>query len=103
MFKPAKFEEHITDAVAKGAEIVVGGARHKLGGTFFQPTVVVGVTPEMLVAKEEIFEPLAPVFKFESEEVAIEVASDTEFGLAAYFFCRDIGRIWRLERLLNME
>ena len=92
----AKTEEHIADAVAKGARIVVGGGRHVLGGNFFQPTIVADVTSEMIVAREETFGPMAPIFRFETEAEAIQMANDTEFGLAAYFYARDIGRIWRV-------
>ena len=96
-----KIESHVKDAVAKGAKLLTGGQRHKLGGTFFEPTVLSGVTTEMLVAKEETFGPMAPVFKFETEEEAIAMANDTEFGLAAYFYSRDIGRIWRVSEGLE--
>jgi succinate-semialdehyde dehydrogenase/glutarate-semialdehyde dehydrogenase len=92
----AKVEEHIADAVGKGAKVVVGGSRHDRGGSFFQPTVLADVTPDMAVAREETFGPLAPLFRFETEEEAIHMANDTEFGLAAYFYSRDIGRIWRV-------
>ena len=96
----AKIEEHIADARAKGAEVLVGGKRHALGGLFFQPTVVSGATRDMLVAREETFGPLAPLFAFDTEAEAIEQANDTEFGLAAYFYSRDIGRVMRVaERL----
>jgi succinate-semialdehyde dehydrogenase/glutarate-semialdehyde dehydrogenase len=97
----AKVEEHIADAVARGAKVVVGGGRHPLGGTFFEPTIVAGATPEMKVACEETFGPLAPVFPFETEAEAIELANATEFGLAAYFFARDHGRIWRVSEALE--
>ena len=81
-----KVESHVKDALSKGAKLLLaGGQRHQLGGTFYEPTVLSGVTKEMLVAKEETFGPMAPVFKFETEEEAIETANDTEFGLAAYF------------------
>jgi succinate-semialdehyde dehydrogenase/glutarate-semialdehyde dehydrogenase len=96
-----KVEEHISDAVAKGAELKSGGRRHSLGGTFFQPTIVVGATREMSVFKEETFGPLAPIFRFKTESEAIELANDTEFGLAAYFYGRDIGRIWRVAEALE--
>jgi len=96
-----KVEEHISDAVTKGARIVLGGKRHELGGTFFQPTILCDVTPKMLVAKEETFGPLAPVFKFETDEEAIQMANDTEFGLASYFYTRDIGRVWRVAEALE--
>ncbi|TWJ32628.1 NADP-dependent succinate-semialdehyde dehydrogenase [Geobacter argillaceus] len=91
-----KVEEHIADAVAKGARVLCGGKRHALGGSFFEPTVLADVTPDMAVAREETFGPLAPLFRFRSEEEAIRMANDTEFGLAAYFYCRDIGRVWRV-------
>jgi succinate-semialdehyde dehydrogenase/glutarate-semialdehyde dehydrogenase len=92
----AKVEEHIADAVGKGARIVVGGKRHALGGSFFEPTIVADVTPAMAVAKEETFGPLAPLFRFKTEAEAIRMANDTEFGLAAYFYSRDVGRIFRV-------
>ncbi len=92
----AKVEEHIADALDKGARIVIGGKRHELGGSFFEPTVIADATPEMTVAREETFGPLAPIFRFESDDEAIAMANDTEFGLAAYFYSRDIGRIWRV-------
>jgi succinate-semialdehyde dehydrogenase/glutarate-semialdehyde dehydrogenase len=90
-----KVEEHIEDAVSQGARVLLGGKRHALGQTFFEPTVLAGVSPKMKVAKEETFGPLAPLFRFETDEQAIEMANDTEFGLASYFYSRDIGRIWR--------
>ncbi len=96
-----KVEEHIADAVAKGAHVALGGKRHALGGTFFQPTILTDVTPEMKVAKEETFGPLAPLFRFKTEEEAIRMANDTEFGLASYFYSRDIGRIWRVGEALE--
>ncbi|MBT3700667.1 MAG: NADP-dependent succinate-semialdehyde dehydrogenase [Alphaproteobacteria bacterium] len=96
-----KIEEHIKDAVSKGAKIAVGGERHEKGGTFFKPTILTGVTPDMKVAREETFGPLAPLFKFETEEEAISMANDTEFGLASYFYCRDIGRVWRVSEGLE--
>jgi len=96
-----KIEAHIKDATAKGAKVVVGGGRHEKGGTFFQPTLLTGVTPDMAVAREETFGPLAPLFKFETEEEAIRMANDTEFGLASYFYSRDIGRIWRVSEGLE--
>jgi succinate-semialdehyde dehydrogenase/glutarate-semialdehyde dehydrogenase len=96
----AKVEEHIADALAKGARVVLGGRRHALGGTFFEPTILAGVNPQMKVAREETFGPVAPLFRFRDEDDAVRMANDTEFGLAAYFFSRDIGRIWRVaERL----
>jgi succinate-semialdehyde dehydrogenase / glutarate-semialdehyde dehydrogenase len=92
----AKMEEHIGDAVAKGAKVVLGGKRHALGGSFFEPTIVTGVTTEMKVAREETFGPMAPIFRFKTEEEAIKMANDTEFGLASYFYARDLGRVWRV-------
>ncbi len=96
-----KVEEHIADAVAKGAKVAAGGGRHELGGTFFQPTVLTDVTTDMKVTREETFGPLAPVFRFQSEEDAIRMANDTEFGLAGYFYSRDIGRCWRVAEALE--
>jgi succinate-semialdehyde dehydrogenase/glutarate-semialdehyde dehydrogenase len=90
-----KVEEHIADALDKGGRLVTGGKRHALGGTFFEPTVVADATPDMLAAREETFGPLAPVFKFETDEEAIRLANATEFGLAAYLYGRDINRVWR--------
>jgi succinate-semialdehyde dehydrogenase / glutarate-semialdehyde dehydrogenase len=97
----AKVEAHVADAQAKGARIVTGGQRHALGGTFFQPTVLANVTREMLVAREETFGPVAPVFKFSTEQEAIEAANATEFGLAAYFYSRDVGRVFRIAESLE--
>ena len=96
-----KVESHINDAVNKGAKIAIGGARHSLGGTFFQPTVLTDVSPNMAVASEETFGPLAPLFRFESEEQAIQMANDTEFGLASYFYSRDLARVWRVSEALE--
>ncbi len=96
-----KVERHIADAVSKGASVLVGGHRHALGGTFFEPTILTGVTAEMAVAREETFGPVAPLFRFETEEEAIRAANDTEFGLAAYFYTRDIGRVWRVAEGLD--
>ena len=96
-----KVEDHIQDAVSGGGTVVSGGQRHALGGTFFEPTVITGVTPAMKVAREETFGPVAPVFRFETEEEAIQLANATEFGLAAYFYSRDIGRIWRVGEALE--
>ena len=97
----AKVEEHLQDALAKGARVVQGGKRHALGGTFFEPTVLTGVTPKMLVAREETFGPIAPLFRFESEADGIRMANDTEFGLAAYFYTRDLARSWRVAEALE--
>jgi succinate-semialdehyde dehydrogenase/glutarate-semialdehyde dehydrogenase len=91
-----KVEHHIADAVAHGAKVAVGGHRHPLGGTFFEPTVLTGVSQDMLITREETFGPVAPLYRFRTEEEAIRLANDTEFGLAAYFYARDIGRIWRV-------
>jgi succinate-semialdehyde dehydrogenase/glutarate-semialdehyde dehydrogenase len=91
-----KVEEHIADAVAKGGKVALGGRRHSLGGTFFEPTIVTHVTPDMLVAREETFGPIAPIFSFKDEQEAIRMANDTEFGLASYFYTRDLGRTWRV-------
>lgn len=96
----AKIEEHIADARAKGGEVLTGGKRHALGGQFFEPTVIAGATAAMKVAHEETFGPLAPIFPFDTEDEAIALANDTEFGLASYFYSRDIGRVMRVaERL----
>jgi succinate-semialdehyde dehydrogenase/glutarate-semialdehyde dehydrogenase len=97
----AKVEEHIQDALAKGATVVEGGKRHSLGGTFFEPTILANVTREMLVAREETFGPLAPLFKFDTEEQAVKMANDTEFGLASYFYTRDLARSWRVAEKLE--
>ena len=91
-----KVEEHVADALARGGRVITGGKRHALGGTFFQPTVITDATPEMAVAKEETFGPVAPLFRFRTEDEAIRMANDTEFGLAAYFYTRDLGRAWRV-------
>jgi len=96
-----KVEEHIEDAVSKGATIATGGKRHALGGTFFEPTVLTGVDTQMKVAREETFGPVAPLFRFEDEGEAIRLANDTEFGLAAYFYSRDIGKVWRVAEALE--
>ncbi|MCL6261787.1 NADP-dependent succinate-semialdehyde dehydrogenase [Craterilacuibacter sp. RT1T] len=97
----AKIEEHIADALAKGGRLLAGGKRHALGHSFFEPTVIADVTPSMKVAREETFGPLAPVFRFHSEDEAIAMANDTEFGLASYFYARDIGRIFRVSEGLE--
>ena len=96
-----KVESHIMDAVGKGAMVAAGGSRHALGGTFFQPTVLTNVKVNMAVANEETFGPLAPLFRFHSDEEAIQMANDTEFGLAAYLYSRDIGRIWRVAEAIE--
>ena len=92
----AKVEEHIADALAKGGRLIAGGKRHALGHTFFEPTLIADVTNDMKVAREETFGPLAPLFRFKTEEEAIRLANDTEFGLASYFYARDVGRIFRV-------
>lgn len=97
----AKVESHIRDAQSKGAKIVVGGRRHELGGRFFEPTILTDVTTQMIVAREETFGPVAPLFRFKTEAEAIAIANDTEFGLAAYFYGRDIARVWRVAEALE--
>ncbi|RDK10430.1 NADP-dependent succinate-semialdehyde dehydrogenase [Cupriavidus lacunae] len=97
----AKVEEHIADALGKGARLLQGGQRHALGHSFFQPTVLADVGPGMLVAREETFGPLAPLFRFETEDDVVAMANDTEFGLASYFYARDLGRVWRVSERLE--
>lgn len=97
----AKVEAHIADAIEKGARLLAGGARHALGGTFFQPTVLAEVTPDMRIAREETFGPVAPLFRFDTEEAAVAMANDTEYGLAAYFYSRDFSRVWRASEALE--
>jgi succinate-semialdehyde dehydrogenase/glutarate-semialdehyde dehydrogenase len=96
-----KVEQHIRDAVEKGAKIVTGGKRHALGGSFFEATVLADVTTDMVVTREETFGPVAPLFRFKTEEEAIRMANDTEFGLASYFYSRDLGRVWRVAEALE--
>ncbi len=96
-----KVERHIADATQKGARIATGGKRHALGGTFFEPTVLTNVTPQMALAREETFGPVAPLFKFTTEAEAIQLANDTEFGLAAYLYTRDLARSWRVSEALE--
>lgn len=96
-----KVEEHVADALSKGAKVLTGGARHPLGGTFYQPTVLIEATPAMKLAGEETFGPVAPLFRFKSEAEAIEYANATEYGLASYFYSRDIGRIWRVAEAIE--
>lgn len=96
-----KVEEHVADAVAKGASILTGGGRHALGGTFFEPTVITGATQTMKVAREETFGPVAPLFRFETEDEVIAMANDTEFGLAAYFYTENFSRTWRVAEALE--
>ena len=97
----AKVEEHIKDALGRGARVVVGGRRHSLGGRFFEPTVLADVTSDALMAREETFGPVAPLFRFKTDDEAIALANDTEFGLAAYFYGRDVGRVWRVAEALE--
>ncbi len=96
-----KVEAHIADAVAKGGRVLVGGQRHELGGTFFQPTVICDVTPDMAVAREETFGPVAPLFRFKDEADVIAQANATQYGLAAYFYARDLGRVFRVAEALE--
>ncbi len=97
----AKVEAHVADARARGARVLTGGKRHVRGGTFYEPTVIADVTPQMLCAREETFGPVAPLFRFASEEEAVRLANDTEFGLAAYFFSRDVARCFRVSEALE--
>ena len=96
-----KVESHIADAVAKGAKIATGGKRHALGGLFFEPTILTGVTQDMAVSKEETFGPVAPLFRFKTDDEVIAMANDSEFGLASYFYSRDVGRIFRVAEALE--
>ncbi|MFC0133781.1 succinate-semialdehyde dehydrogenase (NADP(+)) [Massilia eurypsychrophila] len=96
-----KVEQHIADALTKGGQLATGGARHALGGTFFEPTVILEASAQMLVAREESFAPLAPLFRFETEAQVIAMANDTEYGLAAYFYTRDLARTWRVGEALE--
>jgi succinate-semialdehyde dehydrogenase/glutarate-semialdehyde dehydrogenase len=96
-----KVEEHVADAAAKGAVIALGGKRHELGGTFFQPTVLTGVTQEMAIAREETFGPVAPLFKFRTDAEVVAMSNDTEFGLASYFYTRDLARAWKVGEQLE--
>lgn len=97
----AKVEELVNDALDNGAKAVCGGAAHELGGGFYQPTILTDVTPDMRIANEEIFGPVAPLYRFETEAEAVRIANDTPFGLAAYFYSRDIGRVWRVGEALE--
>ena len=97
----AKVEEHVADALAKGGKIALGGKRHALGGTFYEPTIITGVTPSMMVAREETFGPVAPVFPFKTEADAVRMANDTEFGLASYFYTKDLARSLRVAEKLE--
>ncbi|AKH19379.1 NAD-dependent succinate-semialdehyde dehydrogenase [Sedimenticola thiotaurini] len=96
-----KVQQHVDDAVAKGARLMTGGQLHELGGTFYQPTILADVTADMRIACEETFGPVAPLFRFKTEQEAIDLANDTPFGLAAYFYARDIGRVWRVAEALE--
>lgn len=96
-----KVDEHVQDAISKGGKVITGGKHHELGDNFYQPTVIANATQDMLFAKEETFGPLAPVFKFETEDDVISMANDTEYGLASYFYSRDIGRIFRVAEALE--
>lgn len=96
-----KVEQHIADALSKGARILIGGKRHALGHSFFEPTILADVTADMVVAREETFGPMAPLFRFKTDDEVIGMANDTEFGLASYFYSRDIGRIWRVAEALE--
>jgi succinate-semialdehyde dehydrogenase / glutarate-semialdehyde dehydrogenase len=97
----AKVESHIADATKKGAKVLVGGKRHALGGRFFEPTILTDVTTAMAVAREETFGPVAPLFRFKTEAEAVALANDTEFGLASYFYGKDIARVWRVAEALE--
>jgi succinate-semialdehyde dehydrogenase/glutarate-semialdehyde dehydrogenase len=97
----AKVEEHISDAVSRGGRILTGGKRHELGHNFFEPTIIADVPSDALVMREETFGPLAPVLRFDTEDEAIALANDTEFGLASYFYSRDVGRIFRVAEALE--
>ena len=97
----AKVERHVADALAQGARVLTGGRRHALGGTFYEPTVLADVAPGMLVAREETFGPVAPLFRFQTDEEAIRLANATEFGLAAYFYSRDLNRVFRVAEALQ--
>jgi succinate-semialdehyde dehydrogenase / glutarate-semialdehyde dehydrogenase len=96
-----KVEEHVADALKGGARVILGGKRHQRGGNFYEPTILVDVTSKMMIAREETFGPVAPLFKFKTEEDVIGMANDTPFGLAAYFYARDIGRVWRIAEALE--
>ena len=96
-----KVEEHIADAVSKGANLVLGGKRHSLGGSFFEPTILTEVSKKMMIASDETFGPVAPLFRFDNEEDVIEQANDTIFGLAAYFYAKDLSRVWRVSESLE--
>lgn len=96
-----KIEQHVSDATSRGAKVALGGERHALGGTFYQPTLMTGVTTDMQLAGEETFGPLAPLFSFKTEEEGVALANDTQFGLASYFYARDLSRVWRVSEALE--
>ena len=96
-----KVEEHVADALKHGAKVILGGKRHARGGNFYEPTILANVTQSMMVAREETFGPVAPLFKFKTEADVIAMANDTPFGLAAYFYARDVGRVWRVAEALE--
>jgi succinate-semialdehyde dehydrogenase/glutarate-semialdehyde dehydrogenase len=96
-----KVEEHIADAKKRGARVITGGARHERGGNFFQPTLLADVPSDAMIFREETFGPVAPLFRFKTEAEAISMANDTEFGLASYFYARDVGRIFRVAEALE--
>jgi succinate-semialdehyde dehydrogenase/glutarate-semialdehyde dehydrogenase len=96
-----KVEDHIRDATAHGAKVLTGGKRHALGGTFFEPTVLTGVTKDAKIFREETFGPVAPLIRFATDAEAVELANDTEFGLASYFYARDLSRVWRVAEALE--
>ena len=96
-----KVEAHIADALKKGAKVVTGGKRAAQGGSFFEPTVLTDVTTDIVITREETFGPVAPLYRFKTEDEAVKMANDTEFGLASYFYSRDIGRIWRVAEALK--
>jgi succinate-semialdehyde dehydrogenase/glutarate-semialdehyde dehydrogenase len=96
-----KVEEHVADALARGAYLIAGGARHELGGNFYQPTILGDVPRGADIFRDETFGPVAPLFRFKDEAEAIEMANDTEFGLAAYFYTRDVGRVFRVAEALE--
>ena len=97
----AKVERHVADALDGGAELRLGGERHELGQTFFQPTVITGITPAMAISSEETFGPVAALARFSTDEEAVRIANDTPYGLSAYFYSRDVGRVWRVSEALD--
>ncbi|OYY55461.1 MAG: succinate-semialdehyde dehydrogenase (NADP(+)), partial [Polynucleobacter sp. 24-46-87] len=96
-----KVERHVADALSKGAKLVAGGKRSSLGGTFYEPTILTDVTSDMLITYEETFGPVAPIIPFETDEEAIQLANNSQYGLASYFYSRDIGRIWKAAEALE--